>query len=57
MLSRTYLNASWEISHSIDLWLKYALSWYPERETISSGLSEIPGHKKFDLRIQVRLRF
>ena len=54
---RTYLNASWEISHNIDLWLKYAMSWYPERETISSGLNEIPGHKKSDLRMQVRLRF
>jgi len=54
---RTYLNAKWEISRHLDLWLKYALSWYPDRESISSGLNEIPGHRKSDLRVQLRVRF
>ena len=54
---RTYLNAKWEVSRYLDLWLKYALSWYPERESISSGLNEIDGNRKSDLRVQVRIKF
>ncbi|KPL13274.1 MAG: hypothetical protein AMS26_15130 [Bacteroides sp. SM23_62] len=54
---RTYLNARWEISRHVDLWFKYALTCYRDRETISSGLNEIDGNKKSDLRVQLRLKF
>ncbi|MFC2081335.1 ComEA family DNA-binding protein [Bacteroidota bacterium] len=54
---RTYLNARWTVSRHIDLWLKYALSWYPDRETIGSGLNEILGHHKQDIIAQLRLKF
>ena len=54
---RTYLNARWEICRQVDLWFKYALTSYRDRETISSGLNEINGNVKSDLRIQLRLKF
>ena len=54
---RTYLNARWEIGRFVDLWFKYALTCYRDRDTISSGLNEIEGNKKSDLRAQLRLRF
>ncbi len=54
---RTYLNARWKIGKHVDLWFKYALTCYRDRETISSGLNEIDGNKKSDLRIQLRLKF
>jgi hypothetical protein len=54
---RTYLNARWDIGRHIDLWFKYALTAYRDRETISSGLNEIEGNKKSDLRVQLRLKF
>jgi hypothetical protein len=54
---RTYLNARWEIGRHVDLWFKYALTCYRDREAISSGLNEIDGNKKSDLRIQLRLKF
>jgi hypothetical protein len=54
---RTYFNARWEICRLADLWFKYALTSYRDRETISSGLNEINGNVKSDLRIQLRLKF
>jgi hypothetical protein len=33
------------------------MTWYPDRESISSGLNEIDGHRKSDLRMQVRVKF
>ncbi len=54
---RTYLNARWTIGRHIDLWFKYALSWYPDRETISSGLNEIQGHHRQDVNVQLRVKF
>ncbi len=54
---RTYLNARWEIGRHIDLWFKYALTCFRDRETIGSGLDEIDGNKKSELRVQIRLKF
>ena len=54
---RIILNTHWEIIRHIDLWFKYALSWYPDRETIGSGLNEIDGKTKSDVRVQLRLKF
>ena len=54
---RTYLNTRWIIGKHVDLWFKYALTYYRDRETISSGLNEINGNKKSDLRVQLRLKF
>jgi hypothetical protein len=54
---RTYLNARWEIGRHVDLWFKYALTYYRDRETISSGLNEIEGNRRSDLRMQLRLKF
>ncbi|MFC2116880.1 hypothetical protein ACFLTU_10415 [Bacteroidota bacterium] len=55
--SRTYLNARWAIGRHADLWLKYAMTWYPEQETISSGLNEIQGHHRQDIHFQLRMKF
>jgi hypothetical protein len=54
---RTYLNVRWSIGKHVDLWFKYALTCYRDRETIGSGLDEIDGNKKSELRIQLRLKF
>ncbi|HEC43110.1 MAG TPA: hypothetical protein ENI20_09810 [Bacteroides sp.] len=54
---RNYLNTRLDLSRHIDNWFKYALSWYPDRESISSGLNEIQGHHRQDINVQMRLRF
>jgi hypothetical protein len=55
--SRTYLNIRLYLGRHVDLCFKYALSWYPDRETISSGLIEIQGHHRQDINMQLRLKF
>lgn len=40
-----------------DLWIKWAHTWYHSLEAIGSGLEEIDGNKKNELRFMVRVRF
>lgn len=55
--SRFYLMARYTFNRNIDLWIRIARSHYTDRETVSSGLDEIEGSAKTDLRIQLRIRF
>lgn len=54
---RTYLNAKWEISRSLTLWLRWSQTYFPDRTTVGSGLDEIQGNTRSDFKIQVRYRF
>lgn len=55
--SRFYLMARYTFNRNIDLWVRLARSHYTDRETVSSGLDEIQGSAKTDLRVQLRIRF
>ena len=54
---RTYLNTRYTLNKHLDFWLKISNTYYPDRETIGSGLDEIEGKHRTDLRVQVRVRF
>jgi hypothetical protein len=54
---RTYLNIRWTMNKHLDFWLKIADTYYSQKNTISSGLDEISGKHKTDLRLQVRIKF
>lgn len=51
---RSYLNVRWRISKQLDLWTRYALTNYFDRETVGSGLDEIEGNKRSELKLQIR---
>lgn len=51
---RTYFNTRWGISKNIDFWLRYALSYYPNQETVGSGLEGSEGKKHSDIKVQLR---
>ena len=55
--SRAYAMIKWRVYRKIDLWVRYAVWDYTDRETISSGLEEIQGNRKSDLKVQLRWRF
>ena len=55
--SRYYLMASYDISKSIKIWLRYSRWIYTDTKTISSGNSEIPGDTKSEIRVQLRWIF
>lgn len=51
---RSYLNLRWRIVKKVDIWTRYALTYFPNRETIGSGLDEIQGKVRSDLKVQMR---
>ncbi len=53
---RTYINLKYRYKNT-DWWLKLARTGYTDRKTVGTGLNQINGNSKTDLRIQVRLRF
>lgn len=55
--TRFYALARWTFSRNVDLWVKWARWHYRDRQVISSGLAEIEGNIRTDLRMQLRLRF
>ncbi|TVR68270.1 MAG: helix-hairpin-helix domain-containing protein [Marinilabiliales bacterium] len=54
---RTYLMTRYSAGPRTDLWIRYALTMLPERETIGTGLNEINGNRRSELKVQVRIRW
>ena len=54
---RGYANLKYRLAKRVDLWGRYALYNYDNVETIGSGLDEIKGKMKSEMRIQLRYQF
>lgn len=54
---RYFLNLRYRFRNGLDLWGRYACYQYRGRKTIGSGLDEIRGSRKSDVKFQVRYRF
>ena len=54
---RTYLLARYSAGNVLDIWMRYALTRLPGRESMGSGLNEISGDRKSELKAQIRVRF
>ena len=55
--SRYYLMLQLSPIKALDIWIRYAQTTYIDREVISSGLEEIQGNAKSELKLQVRYSF
>ncbi|MFC5271496.1 ComEA family DNA-binding protein [Adhaeribacter terreus] len=55
--TRIYTVLQYSFSRKMDVWLKLAHTHYRYQKTISSGLEEIQGSRRTDVRAQVRYRF
>lgn len=55
--SRTYVTIKYSPSRKIDLWLRWGQFFYNDRNVISSGLNEIQGNQKTEVKAQIRLKF
>ena len=55
--SRIYLLAHYRVSSAVDLWIRYAQTFYDNQQTISSGTDLINGPLKSELKAEMRLRF
>ncbi|MGB0887888.1 MAG: ComEA family DNA-binding protein, partial [Vicingaceae bacterium] len=48
--TRTYLTVKYKIRRGIDFWLRYAITYYDNVDVISSGLEEIQGNHKQEIK-------
>lgn len=55
--SRTYIMVKYSPSKHLDLWLKYGITQYTGRVTVSSGLYEIQGNQKSEVKFQMSIKF
>jgi hypothetical protein len=55
--SEFYMMADYRINRSCTVWLRYSGIWYQDKESIGSGLDEIPGNRKETLKFAFRCNF
>jgi hypothetical protein len=55
--TRFYINLKYSLGKKVDIWLRYAQTYYNDRTTISSGNTLIDGNTRSDVRAQIRLKF
>jgi DNA uptake protein ComE-like DNA-binding protein len=51
---RYYLNINYDIGRKLSVWIRWAQTIYRDRSSIGSGLDEIPGNRKTELKLQLR---
>ena len=54
---RYYINLNADINKKICTWIRWSQSIYPGKDVIGSGLDEIRGHVRSELRLQVLYKF
>lgn len=54
---RSYLNLNWKPYPLITLYLKAGITYYPDKFTLGSSLTQINDNKLFDLTFQIRIKF
>ncbi len=55
--SRIYANLKYTIVKNVDIWLRWSQFYYPYRQEISSGLNNIQGNFKSQVKVQLRVKF
>jgi len=54
---RNYLLLKWRPIKNIDLWARYAITRWYDRNTVGSGLEEIDGPRRSEIKLQMRCKF
>lgn len=54
---RQYILLQYNISKNLTAWVRYARTQYKDKDIIGSGLEEISGNKKTDVKVQLRYKF
>ncbi|GIV38909.1 MAG: hypothetical protein KatS3mg033_0709 [Thermonema sp.] len=54
---RYFVMLRYNVTRQLHLWIRYAQTRYLNTDTIGSGLEEIRGNRRSELRLQVRYRF
>ncbi|MBC7417905.1 MAG: helix-hairpin-helix domain-containing protein, partial [Pedobacter sp.] len=54
---RNYVNIKYKLAKKLDVWVRYGLYLYKDREMVGSYLDEIQGSKKSEMKVQMRYQF
>ncbi|MFT5054540.1 MAG: hypothetical protein ACI97X_001566 [Oceanospirillaceae bacterium] len=54
---RWYAMIRYRAFRNMDVWVRFAQSYFSDREIIGSGLDEIQGRQRTEVKVQVRLKF
>mgnify|MGYP003297920873 CR=1 FL=1 len=54
---RFYFNGRLQLRRDVDMWMKYSLSSYSNLDKIGSGLDEITGSHRSEIKLQFRYQF
>jgi len=54
---RAYTNVNYALTKQLKIWARYSISCYPAEDHISSGLDEINGNIKSEIKLQLRYQF
>lgn len=53
---RCFLLVQWTTLRKLEIWLRYAQTFYTDRNVIGTGLEQIDGNMKSEIKLQVRIR-
>lgn len=54
---RYYINLKYDLSRKISIWSRFARTVYPQKEKTGSGLDEIIGNSKTEVKLQMMVSF
>jgi hypothetical protein len=54
--SRFYIMTKVKLRKNIDFWLRFSQTYFTDRSVISSGLTEIEGNIKSEIKFQIRIK-
>jgi hypothetical protein len=54
---RTYIMLKYSVTSHANLWIKYGRTTYSGKDIIGSGLDEIEGNVKSEIKLQMRIKF
>jgi hypothetical protein len=55
--TRFYLNWHWKVRRNVSFWLRFSQTYFSDREVISSGLGEIDGPRRSEIKAQIRVQW
>jgi hypothetical protein len=54
--SRTYLTLEYSLNRRIDIWFRYAQTFFTNQNSTGSGLTEIQGPRRSEIKVQIRFK-
>lgn len=54
---RAYVNTRYNIKRGVDFWLRYSYTQYNDQTTVGSGLDQVDGNHRSEIKAQIRFQF